>query len=227
MKGARDLSLPSVWTIVAPTHHSPVGNLAVGGARPALIVPALHQLTLWTTPHGDRPTISLVQFTWTPPDGAEVDGATQRWRPPGGRWLHLPHVDDHGRLWDGECWHEADEGWTGATIDHPAANELAAARVAVLTSAPRQKRSRAAPATPTPWTPAPEAKVKSYKNEREYQRDAERMLADGWQIAGQSAKNQKTAIARTAGKFVLTGGLGLVLMGRSKKGETLTVTWLR
>lgn len=71
----------------------------------------------------------------------------------------------------------------------------------------------------------PQVQVKTYKNEREFQRDAQRMTVAGWRIEGQSSRNQNTAIGRTAGKAVLTGGVGLILMGRSKKGDTITVTW--
>ena len=70
-----------------------------------------------------------------------------------------------------------------------------------------------------------EIKVKSYKNEAEFQGNAERMLAAGWEFEGHSAKAQKTAIGRTAGTVALTGGIGLIFIGRSKKGDTITVTW--
>jgi hypothetical protein len=72
-----------------------------------------------------------------------------------------------------------------------------------------------------------QVKVKSYKNEKDFEHDAEKMLRDGWELEGQSTKNQKTAIARTTGKVLLTGGIGLLIMGRSKKGDTITVTWVR
>jgi hypothetical protein len=72
-----------------------------------------------------------------------------------------------------------------------------------------------------------QVKVKSYKNEKEFEHDAEEMIRDGWGLEGQSAKDQKTAIGRTAGKALLTGGIGLLIMGRSKKGDTITVTWFR
>jgi hypothetical protein len=72
-----------------------------------------------------------------------------------------------------------------------------------------------------------QVKVKSYKNEKEFERDATKMMRDGWEIEAQSSKDRKTAIGRTAGKAVLTGGVGLILMGRSKKGDTITVTWMK
>jgi len=73
----------------------------------------------------------------------------------------------------------------------------------------------------------PQVKVKSYRDEHEYQRDAQKMLRGGWHIEGQSDKDRKIAIGRTAVKGLLTGAIGLVLMGRSKKGDTITVTWVR
>ncbi|HLJ66503.1 MAG TPA: hypothetical protein VKX16_03995 [Chloroflexota bacterium] len=70
-------------------------------------------------------------------------------------------------------------------------------------------------------------KVKSYKDEKEFERDAKKMMKGGWEIQSQTSKEQKTAIGRTLGKTVLTGGIGLAIMGRSKKGDRFTVTWVR
>ncbi|HEY4869198.1 MAG TPA: hypothetical protein VII79_04245, partial [Candidatus Dormibacteraeota bacterium] len=85
-----------------------------------------------------------------------------------------------------------------------------------------------APASSAPTgTRRSQIKVKSYKNEKEFERDAAKMMKDGWELEGQSEKERKTAIGRTAGKALLTGGVGLILMGRSKKGDTITVTWMR
>jgi len=72
-----------------------------------------------------------------------------------------------------------------------------------------------------------QVKVKSYKNEKDFEHDAQKMIRDGWELEGQSAKDQRTAIGRTVGKALLTGAIGLLIMGRSKKGDTITVTWVR
>ena len=44
---------------------------------------------------------------------------------------------------------------------------------------------------------------------------------------GKAPHQGKVAIGRTDGKAVLTGGIGLVLMGRSRKHDSITVTWLK
>jgi hypothetical protein len=69
--------------------------------------------------------------------------------------------------------------------------------------------------------------VVTYKNAKEYEKDAKKRLRDGWEVQAQTQKDQKVAIGRTAGKAIMTGGIGLVVMGRSHKGDTLTVTWTK
>lgn len=69
--------------------------------------------------------------------------------------------------------------------------------------------------------------MKTYKNEREFNHDAEKMQRDGWTLQTTGDKDRHTAIGRTAGKAVLTGGIGLLLSGRSKKGDSITATWVR
>jgi hypothetical protein len=72
-----------------------------------------------------------------------------------------------------------------------------------------------------------EVRVKSYLTERDYQKDARKLIRKGWRIEGQSSKERDTAIGRTFVKTALTGVVGLIVMGRSKKGDTITVTWVR
>lgn len=69
--------------------------------------------------------------------------------------------------------------------------------------------------------------VKTYASESDLERDAEKMLAAGWTVEGQSSKAGGVAVGRTLGKAALTGGVGLLLTGRSKKGDKITVTWVR
>jgi general stress protein YciG len=69
--------------------------------------------------------------------------------------------------------------------------------------------------------------MKSYKNEKDFNNDAVKMQRGGWQLQATGDKDRKTAIGRTAGKAVLTGGIGLLLGGRSKKGNSVTATWVR
>lgn len=68
--------------------------------------------------------------------------------------------------------------------------------------------------------------VKQYKDAQEYERDAAVMGAAGWIPQGQVAQESKVAVGRTLGKAVATGGIGLLLTGRSKKGGGITVTWV-
>jgi hypothetical protein len=70
-------------------------------------------------------------------------------------------------------------------------------------------------------------KMKSYKNEKEFNRDAPKMERDGWTLQTTGDKDRHTAIGRTLGKTVLTGGIGLLLSGRSKKGDAITATWVK
>jgi len=69
--------------------------------------------------------------------------------------------------------------------------------------------------------------VKVYKNAKAYQKDAPNMAGKGWLPEGQIQAAQRVAVGRTVGKVVLTGGVGLLLSGRSKKGEEITVTYVR
>jgi hypothetical protein len=65
--------------------------------------------------------------------------------------------------------------------------------------------------------------VKEYKNAKEFQKDAQKMLSAGWRMEGQTSGNAVSA-GGTAAKLALTGGLGLIT-GMSKKTVT-TVTWV-
>lgn len=69
--------------------------------------------------------------------------------------------------------------------------------------------------------------VKQYKDAREYERDAIAMGAAGWTPQGQVAQESRLAAGKTLGKAVATGGIGLLLTGRAKKGGGITVTWVR
>jgi hypothetical protein len=74
---------------------------------------------------------------------------------------------------------------------------------------------------------SPQVAVKTYRNAGEYERDAPGMASRGWIPAGQSTGQGRVAIGRTAAKAVLTGGIGLVLMGRSRSDAPITVTWVK
>jgi hypothetical protein len=72
----------------------------------------------------------------------------------------------------------------------------------------------------------PMVHVKTYKNVREYEADAHGMIERGWMPVSQSTAQGKVAIGRTAAKAALTGGVGLMIMGRSRTDGQITVTWL-
>lgn len=70
-----------------------------------------------------------------------------------------------------------------------------------------------------------EVKVRRYKNEKQYEREARLMLAAGWHIEGQSGGSGKVNMGRTVGKAVVL--LPWAFMRPSRKGDTVTVTWVR
>lgn len=65
----------------------------------------------------------------------------------------------------------------------------------------------------------------TYPSVAAYQRDASLRHSRGYheQVALQT--QQKVAVGRTLAKGVLTGGAGLLLTGRAKKGGEIVVTW--
>jgi len=75
--------------------------------------------------------------------------------------------------------------------------------------------------------PSGETQIKSYKDANEYRRDAQHMSRQGWQVQSTSEQERHTAVGRTVGKAVMTGAVGLLLTGRSKKGDQIVVTWVR
>ena len=130
----------------------------------------------------------------------------------------------------------AGETLAALVAKHGSVETAEASIVAVAPSesnAPSPPQPARAPSTPTTPAPAaapkraPQVKVQTYKSDKEFQKHAEKMLRDGWRIEGQTGHQGKVAIGRTVGKAVLTGGIGLALMGRSRKNDTITVTWLK
>lgn len=65
--------------------------------------------------------------------------------------------------------------------------------------------------------------VKTYRDAKEYENDAKRRLAQGWQVQGQSQSRGNVNMGRT----VLKAGIFLpwAIMRPSRKGDPLTVTW--
>jgi hypothetical protein len=64
-----------------------------------------------------------------------------------------------------------------------------------------------------------------YKDEKEYEREARRLLADGWRIEAQSSQRGNVKMGST----MLKAGVFLpwAMMRPSRKGDPVTVTWLR
>jgi hypothetical protein len=62
---------------------------------------------------------------------------------------------------------------------------------------------------------------------KEFEKDAERRFGTGWELEAQTEAERKVAVGKTLGKAALTGGLGLLLSGRSKKAGNITATWVK
>lgn len=68
--------------------------------------------------------------------------------------------------------------------------------------------------------------VRTYKSEKEFEKDAQKRLNSGWRMEGQTATKGHVSIARTLVKSNLALGLGL-LTGFSRTRDKVTVTWIR
>jgi hypothetical protein len=71
-----------------------------------------------------------------------------------------------------------------------------------------------------------EVKIKEYKDSKEFEKDAQKMMNAGWQPEDQSQRGGHVNVGRTATGAVLTGGLSLLLGASRTKGK-ITVTWIR
>jgi hypothetical protein len=73
--------------------------------------------------------------------------------------------------------------------------------------------------------PEPTIQVKTYSGAKEYEKDAPRMVGAGWQMEGQSGTQGKVNMGRSlvkAGVF-----LPWAIMRPSRKGDKLTITWVK
>ena len=73
-------------------------------------------------------------------------------------------------------------------------------------------------------------KVKEYKNGGEFDRDAQKMVRDGWEIKEQSQGSTHMNLGRTFFTTVFTGGLNLVtpkVGGASLSKGKVLVTWTK
>jgi hypothetical protein len=108
------------------------------------------------------------------------------------------------------------------------------AKAARLREQDAQRREDRRAAAPAPAVPdaggpaaAPEIDVVSYKKLADYQKDARKRARDGWRVETHIEQERRVAMGRTFGKTILTGGAALVIGGRSKKGDAITITWIR
>lgn len=72
-----------------------------------------------------------------------------------------------------------------------------------------------------------ELKIREYKNAKEYEKDARKMLKDGWRAEDQGEKKGTVALGTTVRNALLTGGVGLLLGGRAHTRDKIRVTWKR
>ena len=70
-----------------------------------------------------------------------------------------------------------------------------------------------------------QVKVETYKNEKDYEKDAKKKLADGWHIEGQTSHHGRVNLGRTLGKAVVFAPWAL--MRPSRKHDKITVTWTK
>jgi hypothetical protein len=70
-----------------------------------------------------------------------------------------------------------------------------------------------------------EVLVKTYKDAKAYERDANKLAAQGWVPQGQTSGRGKANVGRTVGKAVVF--LPWALLRPSRKGDPITVTWVR
>lgn len=69
--------------------------------------------------------------------------------------------------------------------------------------------------------------VAEYDDAKAINKEAEKAGKRGWTIQSTTEDDEKVRVVGTLAKGVLTGGVGLLLFGRSKKGGKTIVTWVR
>lgn len=70
-------------------------------------------------------------------------------------------------------------------------------------------------------------KVKEYKNAKDFDKDAQKMLKDGWELKDEDLRKGTVAVGTTVRNAILTGGIGLLLGGRAHTKDKIRVTWLK
>lgn len=72
----------------------------------------------------------------------------------------------------------------------------------------------------------PQVEVETYRNEKAFEKDAEKRLAAGWELTSQSGLDQQVAKIRTATRLLLFSPL-VIVGGRSKKGDSMQAVWTK
>lgn len=72
-----------------------------------------------------------------------------------------------------------------------------------------------------------EIKVKEYKNSKDFEKDAKKMLKAGLEPDDREQKKGTVAVGTTVRNALLTGGIGLLLGGRAHTQDKIVVTWRR
>ena len=75
-----------------------------------------------------------------------------------------------------------------------------------------------------------EIKIKEYKDAKEFDKDAQKMVNDNWSIQQQSQGSTHMNLGRTLTSTLLTGGLDLLtpkIGGASYTKGKVMVTWVR
>ncbi len=68
-------------------------------------------------------------------------------------------------------------------------------------------------------------KVKVYKNSKDFEKDAAKMMKGGWQLQGQSGSQGRVNMGRTVVKGAVL--LPWALMRPSRKDDKITATWVK
>lgn len=70
-------------------------------------------------------------------------------------------------------------------------------------------------------------KVVIYKDLKAFESEGKQAEKHGWEVQSASGGRGDVKVMGTLTKTVLTGGLGLLVGGRSRKPDKVTVTWKR
>lgn len=126
------------------------------------------------------------------------------------------------------------------TLQHGKAAEMAE-EIAAVKATGKMKRARDAERLKEDWAKVKGSRkqeanprdpveqgsvvVKQYRNEREYEQDAQKMAAAGYAPQHQTQQKGKVNVGRTVGKAVVF--LPWAIMRPSKKANSVTVTWVK